>query len=248
MTAVADKAWVIGASQGMGAALAARLAASGSQVVVSARGQEDLAAVALRIGACSVPFDATDPSAVKAAVEAVCVTGVPDLVVMNVGDYQPMAATDFDAALCVSLNQTNYLASVYLLESLIPVLRQSGGGQLVLNVSAAAYRGLPNAAAYSAPKAAVLNMAEALAPQLAQENIRLRVINPGFVRSRLTQKNTFPMPLLMDAEAAAERIFDGLSKQGFEIAFPRRLVGFLKLLRCLPTRLYFFFVNKWMLT
>jgi NAD(P)-dependent dehydrogenase (short-subunit alcohol dehydrogenase family) len=166
---------------------------------------------------------------------------------MNVGDYRPMSLAEFDAELFVALNRTNYLASVYLLEAVIPRMRAAGGGQILLNASAAGYRGLPQAAPYSAPKAAVIHMAEALAPELARVGIRLRVINPGFVRSRLTSKNPFPMPFLLEPGQAARRIARGIRRGSFEITFPRRLTWILKLLRCLPYRLYFGIVDRWVL-
>ena len=93
----------------------------------------------------------------------------------------------------------------------------------------------------------MIHLAEALAPELAHVGIRLRVINPGFVRSRLTRKNPFPMPFLLEPEQAARRIARGIRGNAFEITFPRRLTWTLKLLRCLPYRLYFSIVDRWVL-
>jgi hypothetical protein len=70
------------------------------------------------------------------------------------------------------------------------------------------------------------------------------VINPGFVDSRLTAKNTFRMPALLTAEAAAQHMLDGLDDEGFEISFPRRLIWPLKLLRCLPYRVFFWLIDR----
>ena len=101
------------------------------------------------------------------------------------------------------LNRVNYLGAVYVLGAVLPLMREHGGGQILLNASAAGYRGLPRAAPYSAPKAATIHLAESLHPEALRWGIRLRVINPGFVRSRLTAKNAFRMPGLMEPEAAA---------------------------------------------
>lgn len=231
----------------MGLELARLLASEDWQVTLSGRDLLTLDAAAESCGGIAVAFDATDRVATGDAAERVFKDQAPDLVVMNVGDYRPMPAQQFDAELFESLNRTNYLAAVYLLDAVLPRLRQAGGGQVLLNASAAAYRGLPNAAPYSAPKAALIHLAEALAPELAREGIRLRVINPGFVRSRLTQKNTFPMPFLMEPREAARRILHGIRSGGFEISFPRRLTWTLKLLRCLPYRVYFAIVDRWVL-
>ena len=239
-------AWIIGASQGIGRELARLLAAQGWQLTVSARNEKRLLEVSATCEATPVAFDATDREATLAAATRAFSSRPCDLVLFNVGDYEPMPLAEFDTDLFVRLNRTNYLASVYLLDALIPLMRD-GGGQILLNASAAAYRGLPNSAPYSAPKAAVIHMAESLAPELAREGIRLRVINHGFVKSRLTDKNTFAMPFLMEAREAAERIAGAIPGNAFEITFPRRLTWPMKMLRCLPYRLYFALVNRWVL-
>jgi len=239
-------AWIIGASQGMGRALAELLAQRGWRLWLSGRSAQPLQQLARSTGGTPVTVDATDPAALQAAAAQVFSDTHPELVLMNVGDYRPMALDDFDVALFEQLNRSNYLASVYLLDAVVPRMRPHGG-QILLNVSAAAYRGLPGGAPYSAPKAAALHMAEALRPELLRQGISLRVINPGFVRSRLTDKNAFPMPFLMEPEQAAQRIADAIDRRGFEITFPRRLTWILKLLRCLPYPLFFASVNRWIL-
>jgi NAD(P)-dependent dehydrogenase (short-subunit alcohol dehydrogenase family) len=240
------RAWLVGASQGMGRELAALLAGRGWQLHLSARSREALSEFAETIGAHPVAFDATDPAATLEAAKAVFSEQPPELVIMNVGDYRPMPVAHFDPDLFYALNRTNYLAAVNLLAAVIPLMRPHGG-QILLNVSAAAYRGLPQAAPYSAPKAATLHMAEALRPELLREGIALRVINPGFVHSRLTAKNPFPMPFILPGDEAARRIAEAIDSDRFEITFPRRLTWTLKLLRCLPYSLYFAIVNRWIL-
>lgn len=236
-------AWIIGASRGMGKELCKLLSQSAWQVTASARKIGDLEKLAKEINADIVPLDATDKLSIKLAADHVYRVQPPKLVMMNVGDYEPMPIEAFDASLFERLNLTNYLATVYLLDTLIPRMRDNGGGQILLNVSAAAYKGMPQAAPYSAPKAAVLHMAESLKPELERWNIKLRVINPGFVDSLLTQKNTFKMPFLMPPEEAAKRIHKSISKNHFDINFPKRLTWILKLLRCLPNPVWFFFMR-----
>lgn len=240
-------AWLIGASHGMGRELAQELADRGWRLTLSARTQSTLEATATHCGARFEVLDATDRDAVEHISREIFEDHPPELVIMNVGDYEPMPLDDFDIALFEKLNRTNYLACVYLLGAVAPLMRANGGGQILLNTSAAAYRGLPNAAPYSAPKAAVLHMAEALRPELECWKINLRVINPGFVESRLTAKNPFPMPYLLTAADAAHRIARRIDKPGFEIAFPWRLIGLMKLMRCLPYALYFWIVNRMVL-
>ena len=103
---------------------------------------------------------------------------------------------------------------------IIPRLRQRRRGQLALVSSIAGFRGLPGAPAYSASKAAVKVYGEALRGRLAADGVGVSVICPGYVRSRMTAGNEFPMPFLMDAERAAAIIKRGLGRGKARICFP----------------------------
>jgi NAD(P)-dependent dehydrogenase (short-subunit alcohol dehydrogenase family) len=232
----------------MGLELGRRLTEAGWKVTLSARDPDRLDRAAAEIGATPVRLDITDRSAVAACAERLFEGPAPDLVLVNAGDYEPMPLQAFDIELFERLNRVNYLGAVYVLGAVLPLMRDSGGGQVLLNASAAGYRGLPQAAPYSSPKAATIHLAESLHPEAGRWGIRLRVINPGFVDSRLTARNSFRMPGLMQPEAAAERIFRALDRAGFEIRFPRRLVWLLKLLRCLPYPFYFRLVERQVLS
>jgi short-subunit dehydrogenase len=126
----------------------------------------------------------------------------------------------------------------------MPAMIARGTGQIAIVSSVAGYRGLPRAIAYSATKAALIAMAESLKFDLDQTGVMINVINPGFVKTPLTDRNDFPMPFLMPVEAAAKRIADGLARGRFEIAFPRRFAAILKLMRILPYALYFPLVGR----
>jgi len=241
---IGPHAWLVGASSGMGLEVGRLLVKAGWAVTLSARDPDRLDRAAADIGAAALPLDITDRDAVEAAVHQLYRQCPPGLVLINAGDYLPMSLEDFDVDLFERLNQVNYLGAVYVLGAVLPLMRAHGGGQILLNASAAGYRGLPHGSPYSAPKAATIHLAEALHPEAARWNIRLRVINPGFVDSRLTAKNKFHMPGLLTPEAAAQRIFDALDRKGFEISFPRRLIWPLKLLRCLPYPLFFWFIER----
>ena len=237
-------AWLIGASSGMGLELGRLLVAAGWRVTLSARDENRLRDAAAEIGATPLRLDITNRELVDACAKRIFSASAPQLVLVNAGDYRPMPLDDFDVDLFEHLNRVNYLGAVYVLGAALPLMRAAGGGQILLNASAAGYRGLPTAAPYSAPKAATIHLAEALRPEAARRGIRLRLINPGFVDSRLTAKNDFKMPGLLSAQDAARRIYDALEEKGFEISFPRRLVWPLKLLRCLPYRLFFWFIER----
>lgn len=245
-------AWLIGASSGIGAALALELVRRGWQVTLSARRRESLARLAddaRAIVAASgnesdavdlEPMDVTDSTAIGAVWSRVSGSRNPVThVIYLAGDYTPMPIDAFDPTLFRRTMEINYFGAITVLNAVLPTLRQRGHGDIVLTASVAGYRGLPRAAPYNASKAALISLAESLQPELAAEGVGIRLINPGFVRTALTDKNPFEMPFLMEPEAAARRIADGLDGRGFEIAFPRRLVCLLKLLRCLPYAVYF---------
>ena len=241
-------AWVTGASSGIGAALSLGLARAGWTVAASARRADRLAALATDPDGAErihpFPDDVTDEPAVRAAVAAIEERlGPIASAVLNAGDYTPMAARDFDTALCRQLVQVNYLGVVHGIGAVLPRQLERGGGQILINASVAGYRGLPRAAPYGASKAALINLAESLRAELQGSGVRIRLINPGFVRTPLTDKNDFAMPALLDPRSAAERILRAFDGDGFEITFPRRFTLFMKLLRCLPYRWYFALVR-----
>jgi len=117
-------------------------------------------------------------------------------------------------------------------------------GHVALTASVAGYRGLPGAAPYSATKAGLIAMAEALAMDLIDEGVRISVINPGFVETDATAVNDLEMPFLQTTDEAAEAIVKGLGKPGFEIAFPWIFARILRLIGLLPNRAYFWAVRK----
>ncbi len=240
--------WLVGASSGIGRCLAQQLAAAGWRVAASARSVQRLDELVAGAGqgrVRSYPLDVTDAAAVAATVARIEEEWGPvEVAILNAGDYEPMSLEQFDAALFRRLVEVNYMGAVHCLDALLPRLRRRRSGQLLLTASVSGYRGLPRGAPYSATKAALINLAEALQPELASAGVRMRVINPGFVDTPLTRKNRFAMPFLMTAEQAAARIVAKLEGSGFEIAFPRRFVWLLKLLRCLPYPVYFALVRR----
>lgn len=241
-------AWITGGGSGIGRALALALSQAGWRVAVSGRDPDKLARAC---GAdphgrlIATPLDVTDPEAVQAVVAGLERDHGPlALAVLNAGDYQPMSLAGFDAKLFRRLAEVNYLGVVNGLDALLPRMRQRAAGQILINASLSGYRGLPMAAPYGATKAALINLAESLHGECRAAGIRLRVLNPGFVRSALTDRNAFKMPFLTTPEAIADHVIDRLDRDGFEIAYPRRMAWLMKALRLLPYRLYFALVAR----
>jgi short-subunit dehydrogenase len=242
--------WITGASSGLGEELARQYARAGHEVCVSARGSDALNALEescrLMQGNIHVfPLDITDMEQVEVCfAELSTKVGVPDLAVLNAGTHTENPVKDFDRDVYERLMNINFMGTVNCLQALIPVFIGRERGDIAVVSSVAGYRGLPKASAYGASKAALINMCEALQPELAVSGIKLRLVNPGFVRTPLTDQNEFDMPFLMEVDAAASRMISGLAKDGFEITFPRRFTWMLKVLRILPYALYLRLTSK----
>ncbi|MDJ0950973.1 MAG: SDR family NAD(P)-dependent oxidoreductase [Alphaproteobacteria bacterium] len=237
--------WVMGASTGLGRSLALTLAGRGRTVVASARSGDKLDRLAREAdglpGAIHAwPLDVTDSDAVaRSAAEIEDQLGRVAVAVLNAGTHSPDTAADLRSDRLRSIMELNFFGVVNGLEAVLPRMIEHGGGRVAIVASLAGYRGLPSAAAYGASKAALINMAESLRPDLARYGVTLQVANPGFVRTPLTDRNEFAMPFLMDVEDAAQAFTKGLESDRFEIVFPRRFAYLMKLLRVLPYGAFF---------
>jgi short-subunit dehydrogenase len=237
--------WVIGASTGIGRELAIQLAAKGSTVAVSARSEEKLKDIPGNTH--PYPVDVTNASQVQGVAETIVRdVGPIDLAICAAGRFTPLDIAEFNVANFTDTMNVNYLGVIHALASLVPMMRKRGKGHIAVIASVAGYRGLPKAAAYGPTKAALINLAESLKPDLERDGIGISVINPGFVATPMTAHNDFPMPFIMSPQAAAARTIADLEKGKFEIAFPRRFVVFTKLGRILPYSIFFWFSRRFL--
>lgn len=241
MTTIAKPsvAWITGASSGIGRALAEALADRGWTVAISARGPEGLNDVVTNAGVdgrlVPYPLDITradDAGAVVAAIEQDL--GPIDLAILNAGTHIPVSASAFDRDAVAKLIETNLIGTVNCLDALMPRFISRRGGEIAIVASMTGYRGLPTSAGYGATKAGLINMAEALRPELRLHDVSMRLINPGFIDTPLTRRNPFPMPFLVSPEKAAEIILRKLSGRAFEITVPWQMAVVMKALRFLP--------------
>lgn len=234
-----QRVWLIGASSGIGAALARQLLDKGAEVVLSARRQATLMEVAAGHPRAQVlPHDVTDPASWRRSWAWLDDQGhQPDLVVFCAADYRPEQSWQLQHAQVRQTLNTN-LAGVYFgLETILPDWIARHAGRIALVASVAGYVGLPGAGVYGPSKAALINLAELLYAELRQHGIHVYLINPGFVATRLTARNDFPMPAILRPDQAAACIVHGLERGRFEIHFPRRLTLWIKLIAMLPYRL-----------
>lgn len=244
-----NKVWIVGASTGIGRALAERIAPECGRVCVSARTASKLDEVANSAANIDAyPLDVTDTDMVGNVEVEINADDRPlDLVVISSGAWHPVKPNALDPEIFKKAMDVNFQGVINVLAAVLPAMIKRGSGHVAIVSSVSGYRGLPNAAAYAPSKAALINLAECLYPQLKRSGVDITIINPGFVDTPMTVNNKFPMPFLMTAEEAAERIARGLATRRYEIAFPTRFVLILKLLRMLPNRIFFWFINKFVL-
>lgn len=239
--------WLVGASSGIGRATASALHARGAKVVVSARNVSALDEFALsHAGAQALPLDVSNAGAVAAATKTLVDQGALDCVLYCAGHYRAMEATRIDLADMLRHTQVNYVGALHLLDAVVPhLLAQAVSpttgqrGHVSLMASVAGYRGLPQSLAYGPTKAALINLTETLYLDLHRHQIGVSLINPGFVDTPLTRQNDFSMPALISPDQAAQEILKGWSQGEFEIHFPKRFTGWMKVLRMLPYPAYF---------
>ena len=164
-----------------------------------------------------------------------------DIWFYNAAAYEVMSIDAWDIEKFEQMNDVNYLGVIRVMSNLLPLLRKNKtrkNVKWIWNCSLSSYFGLPNGGGYSAPKAALVNLAESILPELEVSNINLQIINHGFVKTRLTAKNEFQMPQVMEAKETAEKILEGMEKSSsFEIRFPFGLRIFLSLLKMLPYKI-----------
>ncbi len=224
--------WIVGASEGLGRAVAEGLARDGAHLILSARNADRLAEICAKLpNARFVPLDVTDLDAVR---RAVAQAGEIDGLVYNAGAYEPMRSADWDTEAVLAMTDVNYTGALRVLGETVPGFVRAGRGDITLIGSLSGYRGLPAAVGYAASKAALVSLAETMRFDLAGTGVTVRIVNPGFIKTRLTEKNDFKMPMLMTPEDAAERVIKAMSRRRFRTDFPAPFSWVVRLVDYLP--------------
>lgn len=240
---VGKNIWIIGASSGIGAALAIKLSKLGANLAISSRDAEKLNSVyaQLQKGKHAIyPLDVTDAHKLKITLEEVVKNFQKlDSIIFMAAAYKPHDGSIPSLENIKQIVDVNFTAALNVAYSALPIFYRQNYGQIVLCASVAGYRGLPNGQPYCATKAALINFAESLKVENEGKNIDVKVINPGFVKTPLTDKNNFDMPLIITADNAAEEIIKGLKSKAFEIHFPKLFTYAMKLIKILPNFLFF---------
>lgn len=233
MTAFSGKTyWLIGASEGLGRALAKQLSAEGAHLILSARNAERLQSLCHALpNARPLQMDVTDPQSVR---QAVTEMGQVDGVIYNAGAYVPMPATAWDKEAALTMCDVNFMGAMRVLGEIVPEFVNRGQGDITLVGSLAGYHGLPASIGYGASKAALVSLAETMRFDLKGTGVVVRLVNPGFIKTRLTEKNSFKMPMLMQPEKAAGRVINAMRKSRFRTDFPAPFSWVIRLLSALP--------------
>jgi len=242
--------WVTGASSGIGEALTIELARRGARVAITARRADVLESLRSSLGeyagqvAC-FPGDVRNLDEMKRIVAAVeAHFGPIDIAIPNAGTHIFSVPEEFNSKEYLDLMELNFGGMLHCIEAVLPGMLGRGRGAIAPVASLAGYRGLPRAAAYGASKSAMIHFIESIRFHLVRKGITISIVNPGFVKTPLTDKNDFRMPFLVDATQAARIICNGIERGKREIAFPFPFNWVLKVARILPAPLYEALVNR----
>ena len=225
----AQKVLITGATSGIGLALSEQYTKRGDKVIACGRSQSKLASLKSNVYQTCL-FDITDSEQISKAAKAVPAL---DVLILNAGDCLYIdSAQNFDAEIFSQIVNINLVSVGYLLQHLLPKVKS--GGQVVFVSSSATILPFPRSEAYGASKAGMDYLANSLRIDLANKNIGVTLVHPGFIKTPLTDKNTFAMPFLLSSEQAAQRIIAGVNKRQNYLHFPKRLTLTLKLFSLLP--------------
>jgi len=231
-------AWVVGASSGIGAAVARELQSRGATVAISARRGDLLAEVSAGT-MLEVAADVTDAASLATAADRVrAELGPIDLAVLSAGYWKQMTAGDWDTDTFNRHVQVNLIGMSNSIAAVLPQMLARRSGVIAGIASVAGYRGLQGSEAYGATKAAQINLLESLRIHVARRGVRVTTICPGFVRTELTAGNAFPMPFLIDADTAGRAICNGLERERTEIVFPAAMAILMKAARLVPVAIW----------
>jgi len=243
--------WITGASSGIGKELAIKFANEGWQVAASARRINLLKDLNNRNPNIH-PFalDVKNVDETKNIFQNIIEKfKTIDISVFCTGIHDPESEKKLSAEKIREIMETNFFGTLNCIMAVNTYFREKKNGHISIVSSVAGYRGLPAASGYCASKSALTSLAESLYFDFKRHNVRVSLVSPGFIKTPMTDKNKFPMPMIKSPEFAAEKMFIGLTKKNaFEIHFPIAFTMIMKLLKIMPNWLYFLLVKKGMKT
>ena len=211
---IGKRYWLVGASEGLGRALAERLSRAGAELILSARNEDRLNELVATLPgkAHAVPADVGDRASVEAAAEQ---AGVIDGMVYLAGVYWPMKTQDWNPAQVEAMCDINFTGAARAVGAVIGPMVARGSGHIVLTGSLSGFRGLRGS------------------------GVEVQLVNPGFIRTRLTDKNDFSMPFIMEPEAAAREMYEHMTTDRFKTSFPWAFGSMFRVSQFLPDWAYY---------
>ena len=226
------KYWIVGASEGLGRELVVALSKLGVELVISARNEDRLTELASITGAKVLTLDVTNKKAVKLAGESIGP-------LYAAGVYTPVNAAAWNANEVEQMIDINFIGAARVLAAVVPRFVEFGKGHIVIIGSLSGFRGLSGALGYGASKAGIMHLAENIHADLYSSGVKVQLINPGFIKTRLTDKNDFKMPFIMSAEEAAKNVINAMLSDRFQTNFPRFFSWVFRGANFLPAILYY---------
>ncbi|QOP44394.1 SDR family NAD(P)-dependent oxidoreductase [Sulfurimonas sediminis] len=233
------KILITGASSGLGAEFARQYAASDVELFLLARREERLQKLQKELlSTCKAvnifAVDVTDFSLLQEKIEEI---GVVDLVILNAGISLGHAQNIPTIAAFENLYKVNVLANHAILEVLLPKLQAKKSGHIVFISSLSSLFTLPSAKVYASSKRALNAYAEGIRYKYTQDGLHVSILLPGFIKSELTDKNDFTMPLLLETKEGVRRMKKAIDKRKKFYAFPFRFYLIIQLMNLLPSAL-----------
>jgi len=234
----ARRVFITGASSGIGAALARHYAAQGAILGLVARRGGLLAELAASINTecATYAVDVRDADAMRAAAEDFMQRhGTPDIVIANAGVSRgTLTECAEDLAAFRAVMDINVLGMVHTFHPFIEPMRRFGQGHLAGIASVAGLRGLPGASAYSASKAANISYLESLRVEMTNTGVSVTTICPGYIKTPMTDVNTYPMPFMMDADTAATKMARVIDQKRRYVILPWQMALVGRCMKLLP--------------
>ena len=231
---------IIGGSYGIGEAICHKLADYGANLAICARSKDKIDNLCQELSGnhIAITCDITKKIDLKNLKKQIFNKWQQiDIIIFSAGTYQPMNLENFNIKKAQNILDINFNSFFNFLDIFLNDFKKHKIKHLAIISSVAGYFGMPNSLAYGASKAGLSHLTESLYYEFKKYQIKIQLINPAFVETRLTAKNNFKMPWIISSQKAANIILKKLPKKQFEISFPWIFVIILKLLQKLPYRL-----------
>ena len=238
--------WLTGGGPGIGKELTKILCDNGYDVIISGRRKDKLNEVARYNKKKIFPFKLDVSNLKEASTVAKKIIKKfrrVDLLILNAAIYSPGSLKEISPINAKKVIDINLIGVINCLPTILNMMKKENKGHVIFVSSPAGYKGMPGAGLYGVTKSGLTFLAETLKIELEQFNIKVQVVHPGFIKTPMTDKNSFPMPFLMSPEKAAKIIFSKIHSNVFEIYFPKMLLIPMKLISLLPYKIYFFLIK-----